>query len=264
VKYSAASAASFFDEYGNREWERFDRPGLSASLASHLHYLRASVRPGDRVLDAGCGPGRFTIELARLEARIVAVDVSPGQLELHRLHVGEAGAEDAVEERLVADICDLGTFGDDVFDVTVCFGGPLSYVLDEAPRALAELARVTRPGGRLLVSAMTTIGATLGALGGVAELVEHFGADTVREVTRTGVLSSALSGGHLEMRMYRASELLALLEPHGTVVAASATGIFRNDTGPPDLLAELELDVGAEPGAYDVGQHLLVVVEVGP
>lgn len=38
MSYSAASAASFFDEYGEREWERFDRPG-------------------DRALDAGCGPG---------------------------------------------------------------------------------------------------------------------------------------------------------------------------------------------------------------
>jgi SAM-dependent methyltransferase len=262
VSYSAATAAAFFDEYGEREWERFDRPGLSASLATHLHYLAAAVRPGDRVLDAGCGPGRFTIELARLGARVVALDVSPGQLDLHRRHVVEAGAEDAVEERLVADVCDLSVLPDGSFDVTVCFGGPLSYVLDHAPAAIAELARVTRPGGRLLVSAMTTIGATLGALGGVAELVESFGAETVRAVSRTGILPSALSNGHLELRMYRASELVALLEQHGTVVAASATGIFRNDTAPADLLAELELDLGAEPGAFDVGQHFLAVLEV--
>ena len=53
MTYSAATAASFVDEYGEREWERFERPGMPASLATHLHYLRADVAPGDRVLDAG-------------------------------------------------------------------------------------------------------------------------------------------------------------------------------------------------------------------
>jgi len=264
VSYSASTAAAFFDEYGEREWERFERDGMSASLTTHLHYLRTAVRPGDRVLDAGCGPGRFTIELARLGARVVALDVSPGQLELHNRHVVDAGAEDAVEDRIVGDICDLAAFGDDSFDVTVCFGGPLSYVLDQAAHAVAELARVTRPRGHLLLSAMTTIGATLSAPGGIAALVELHGVDTVRRVTRTGQLPSELSGGHLDMRMYRASEVLALLEPYGTVVAASATGIFRDDGAPPELLADLELDLGAEPGAYDIGNHFLVVLEVGP
>jgi hypothetical protein len=109
---------------------------------------------------------------------------------------------------------------------------------------------------------MSVIGATLSSAGGVAALVDAFGADVVRQVTRGGLLPSELSNGHLDMRMYRWRELRALLEPHGEVVAAAATGMFRGDTADLELLAELELDLGAEPGAVDVGTHILAVVQV--
>jgi ubiquinone/menaquinone biosynthesis C-methylase UbiE len=259
VKYDATAAAAFYDEYGEREWTRFDKNGWLASLASHVHYLERFVAPSDRVLDIGCGPGRFTLELARIGARVVAADVSPGQLELHRKYV----PDDAVESREVADVTDLSQFENDSFDAAVCFGGPLSYALERAPHAVTELTRVTRSGGHVLVSVMSLIGASLASTGGIAELVRLYGADTVRRVTNTGHLPSELNlRRHLEMRLYRWSELRALLEPYGEVVAAAATGMFPHDEAPPELLAELELDLGAEPGAIDVGNHILAVLRV--
>ncbi len=258
--YDPRAAAAFYDTYGEREWSRFEAPGWQASFATHTHYLRRHVQAGDRVLDIGCGPGRFTLELVALGAHVVAADLSPRQLELHALNV----PDEAIEARVVADVLDLSQFADNSFDATVCYGGPLSYVLDEAPRAVAELVRVTRPGGLVLVSTMALIGATLSANGGIFRLVQEFGEETVREVTQTGRLPSALSNGHLDMQLYRSNELRALLEPHGTVVAASATGIFTGSDADPALLAALELDLGAEPGALDLGNHILVVLEVAP
>jgi ubiquinone/menaquinone biosynthesis C-methylase UbiE len=153
VRYDARQAAAFYNEYGEREWTRFEDGRTPAtSIVTHIHYLEQFVQRGDRVLDIGCGPGRFTIELARLGARVVAADVSPGQLDLHRRYVSDAGADDAVELRVVADVLDLSQFANAEFDVTVCYGGALSYVLDRAPQAVGELARVTRPGGHILLS----------------------------------------------------------------------------------------------------------------
>jgi SAM-dependent methyltransferase len=262
--WDPAAAAAFFDAYGELEWTRFEDGRTSASsLATHLHYLGRYVGQGDRVLDAGCGPGRFTIELARLGARVVAADLSTEQLELHRRFVGAAGVESAVEGRVTADIVDLAQFADGEFDVTVCYGGALSYVLDEAPRAAAELARVTRPGGHLLVSVMSVVGSTMGAIGGATELLRRHGADAVREVSRSGRLPAAFSGGHLVMQLYRWRELERLLAPHGTVVAAAAAGMFRDgDSDHRALLADLELDFGAEPGAIDAGRHMLAAIEI--
>jgi len=57
---------------------------------------------------------------------------------------------------LEGSLVDLSTFPEDHFDAVVCLGGPLSHVLCEERRreAVAELIRVTRPGGMLFVSVM--------------------------------------------------------------------------------------------------------------
>src|SRR6476620_2001290 len=97
VSWDPVAAAAFYDAYGEREWTRFEDGRCSSSnLALHEHYLRRFVREGDRVLEVGAGPGRFTVELARLGATVVVADISPVQLELNRRKVAEAGCEDAI------------------------------------------------------------------------------------------------------------------------------------------------------------------------
>src|SRR5947208_12542009 len=124
MKYDPERVASYYDELGEQEWTRFEdgrTPG--PSLDVHADYLRRFVRGGDRVLDVGAGPGRFTIELARLGANVAVTDLSPGQLELNRERLAAAGLEERILERQVADVLDLTRWEDATFDATVCFGG---------------------------------------------------------------------------------------------------------------------------------------------
>ena len=142
-------------------------------------------------------------------------------------------------------------------------GLQLGYWGAQPPQGVGELTHVTRSGGHVLVSVMSLIGSTLGAIGGVSSIVERYGADTVRRVTQTGHLLPDHSGGHLEMKLFRSRELAALLAPHGTVVAVAAAGMFREtERDDLELLTELELDFGAEPGAVDLGRHLIGVLRV--
>src|SRR5690348_3519360 len=168
-----------------------------ASFGVHAHHLRRFVRAGDRVLEVGAGPGRFTIELARLGAEIVVADISPGQLELNREKVGEAGLEASVLDRVLADVTDLSAFTDASFDAVVCYGGPLSYVLDRCDDAVAELVRVVRPGGHVLVSAMSLVGTFAHYADTVLELAARDGAEKLEEVARTGFLPQEPDYGHL-------------------------------------------------------------------
>jgi ubiquinone/menaquinone biosynthesis C-methylase UbiE len=265
MNYDRERAASFYDEYGDREWTRFeDGRNTRASLEVHLHYLRRFVGPGDLVLDAGAGPGRFTIELCRIGAEVVVADVSAGQLDQNRERVAAAGVEQQVRERVVADITDLSRFADTSFDAVVCFGGPLSYVVDEAEPALAELVRVTRPGGHVLVSVMSLVGAVSHYLEIALELARRDGVELMDEIVRTGFLPDKPDYGHLGMHLYRWSELEGLLSRHGEVVAAAAAGLLKIDEPPEpelrDLLVRLELDLGAEHGAIDGGEHMLAVL----
>jgi ubiquinone/menaquinone biosynthesis C-methylase UbiE len=263
--YERDHAAAFFDEYGEREWTRFeDGRTPPQSVAVHLEHLRRFVKQGDRVLDVGAGPGRFTIELAELGAEVVVADISPQQLEQNRRRLAEAGLEDHVLERVLADVTDLSQFEDASFDAVVCYGGPLSYVVDRAEEGVAELLRVTRPGGHVLLSVMSLIGTVVHFTEMLLDLVRRDGVEPNEAIVRTGLLPQGEGYGHLPMKLYRWSELETLLSRHGTIVAASAAGLlpalYPKEPELREFVDRVELELASEPGALSCGQHLLAVV----
>jgi SAM-dependent methyltransferase len=274
ASYDPATVARIFDEYGEQEWERHEVAGF-AKVAFHLHrkYLAETIRPGDRVLEVGAGPGRFTIELARLGASVVVGDVSPGQLELNRHHVEEAGLESYVEARLELDILDLSRFADGSFDAVVCFGGPLSYVLDGVGRALDELIRVTRSRGHMLLSVMSNHGSLRAYFGVLWDDVNRHGLPELEKVLETGDLPQELTST-APNHMFTSGELLALLEERPCDVLATSAANFLTLGNQEDVevwmgdpqrwerLLEWEARVCAGRGALDGGTHIIAVARV--
>lgn len=272
--FDPQSVASIFDEYGDAEWSRHEvNPFDRVSFHVHRHYLRRFVRRDDRVLEVGAGAGRFTIELARLGARVTVVDISPEQLRLNEDHVAEARLEDAVEGRHLADMRDLSQFDDGSFDVTVCYGGPLSWALEDADRALSELLRATKLGGHVLVSVMSRFGALKAFLPGAADEIDTYGLEEMQAIVDTGFLPdnhSTLGPVHL----YTWMELRQLLGRHPcTIVAASAANFLsvgntetcerwlHDDPAVWERFLEWEVIACAQPGAIDGGTHIIAIVE---
>ncbi|MCA9529615.1 MAG: bifunctional demethylmenaquinone methyltransferase/2-methoxy-6-polyprenyl-1,4-benzoquinol methylase UbiE [Myxococcales bacterium] len=102
-----------------------------------------------RVLDVATGTGDLAIQIARAHpgVRVDGVDPSAGMLDVGRKKVEEAGLADRVH--LIDGDAQALPFGDDTFDgTTIAFG--IRNVPDR-PRALREMARVTRPGGRVCI-----------------------------------------------------------------------------------------------------------------
>jgi SAM-dependent methyltransferase len=263
--YDSDHIARFYDDYGEREWERVVLdPAQRVSFEVHRRLLNEYVKAGDRVFEAGSGPGRFTIELARIGARIVVADVSPEQLRLHREKTAEI--EPAIEERAVADIVDLSRFGDGEFDAVVCYGGPISYVLERADDAVAELLRVTRRGGYLLLSVMSLVGSLRIFFSYFPDLVKVHGWDqAVGDVMRTGFLNAQINDGHV-LRMYRWRELRELLERHPCRIAVASAANFLvngNEESFEDDERWLQQEIAAcrEPGVLDGGTHIVAVVQ---
>lgn len=111
---------------------------------------RIGIRPGERVLDLGPGPGAFTLKAARRigpQGTLVAVDIQPRMIEAVQKKVREAGLTNV--ETHVASAYEL-PLEDESVDRAF-----LVTVLPEIPdrrRALAELRRVLKPGGVLSVT----------------------------------------------------------------------------------------------------------------
>jgi demethylmenaquinone methyltransferase / 2-methoxy-6-polyprenyl-1,4-benzoquinol methylase len=106
---------------------------------------RAVVRPGDRVLDVCCGTGELAVACAAEGGRVTGLDFSERMLERARRKSGAV-------EWVAGDAVAL-PFGVEEFDAaTVGFG---VRNVPELERALAELRRVLRPGGRLAILEIT-------------------------------------------------------------------------------------------------------------
>jgi len=107
----------------------------------------AALQPGERVLHIGCGVGTTAIRIARAtSAEVVAVDSSPLMRERVVRNVARCGTDWVRVE--AADVLAL-PYDDNSFDCVVA--GPVTMVLDR-DRAAKELARVCRPGGRVLAT----------------------------------------------------------------------------------------------------------------
>ena len=276
-RYSPEQVRRFYDEYGEAEWGRFDRNIAGrVGLEMHTRFLGHWVRPGDRVLEVGAGPGRFTIELARLGARISVGDISPRQLELNRERVKAAGAESAVEVRELLDVVDLSRYAGSGFDVSTAYGGPLSYVFDRAGTALDQLLAVVRPGGRVLFSVMSRWGSIHQFLAGLVYDIERGLGDEVDKLSQTGdqlgeLARSAATDLPHEMHLFTWAEIQTLLRdrPCHLLDAASANFLsVRADSLLEGISQEawmrfLDLEERAcrATGSLDSGTHIIVAIE---
>ena len=138
-------AETFFDAMADgydvlEPWYEHLYANLHAVLRREL--TPPAGRPRPRALDAGCGTGFQAAILAEMGYAVHGLDLSHGLLRGARERLGGAPLVQGDVETL--------PYGAGAFDAATCCGSTLSYVGD-ARRALSEIARVLRPGGRLLV-----------------------------------------------------------------------------------------------------------------
>lgn len=195
---------------------RYDLLNRVISLGIDQRWRRRTVAslqlgPGARVLDLATGTGDLAIALARAvpDGHVVGLDPSAGMLAVGETKVKELGLEGRVE--LVRGDAQALPFPDDSFDgVTIAFG--IRNVPDR-PRALAEMARVVRPGGRVAVLELSE---PRGVLGPLARFHVH----TV--VPRLGaLLSGAREYHYLQDSIARfppPAEFAAIMESSGLAV----------------------------------------------
>jgi len=139
---------------------RVDRRVLDGNLANPAHpfferralygaairTLEAEPLPGKRILDYGCGPADFGIWMATEGAEVTLLDLSPAAIDLG---LKRARASGVAVRGVAADAASLEMFPDGEFDLIFACAA-LHHTL-KYPGAMNELARIMRPGARLVL-----------------------------------------------------------------------------------------------------------------
>ncbi|ODU57716.1 MAG: hypothetical protein ABT01_01710 [Clostridium sp. SCN 57-10] len=143
-----STVKAYYDENALREWDRLERHPFEFLLTTHM--MNRYIKPGDRILDIGGGPGRYAIYFAQKGCEVTLVDLSPEHIALACQKAQETGVciTAYAESCLSLDELALGDF-DHVFLM-----GPLYHLLhdDDRVRAVEQALRHLKPGGLLYVT----------------------------------------------------------------------------------------------------------------
>jgi ubiquinone/menaquinone biosynthesis C-methylase UbiE len=157
------------------------RSGDNTSLDPVL----AALQPlsTDRMLDVGCGSGRFAIKMAPLVAHVTGVDLTDAMLDQARRAQAEAKIANVLWRQ--CDVTEL-PFDDATFDI-VSSQAMLHHVASPS-RVIAEMRRVCKPGGRIIVVDMTPKPSKAAALNAIEILRDpsHANAITNAELRAIG------------------------------------------------------------------------------
>ncbi|WP_169542189.1 class I SAM-dependent methyltransferase [Solirubrobacter soli] len=231
---STAEWDDFFGEFYLRAYVHDEMDAQAAGDALAVARL-AGVEPGADVIDVPCGYGRHTIALARAGYRVVGVDRSQTLLDEARRRAGH----ERWPKLIRADYREL-PMPDASFDAAFNLYTSLGYLGDEEDtKVLAQIRRVLRPGGKLVLETMHRDRLVTGwqekdwLLMGEGRL--HLQQRTWDPVTGVAQTTQTLihTNGEREsrtfsVRTYSATELLAMIDAAG-FASAKAYGSFTGD-----------------------------------
>lgn len=236
------AAAEWYRRIGDYQGPAYERNAFAYGTDAEVAWLRARLplAPGTRLVDVGCGTGRHARALAAAGVAVTAVDVSAGLLRAGRT----ADGGDRVRwVQADAGALPLPGGSADVV-VSLCQGG-FGVAPGADAAALAEMARVLRPGGRLALTACS-----------LAYAARYLGPDDALDLRR-GLVHSAADvrdiDGHartfdLWTACYSPAELIRLAESRGLrvdAVTGGEAGAFGDD---PPRITDPELMVEATRG----------------
>ncbi len=186
-------------------------------------YIISVLRPSpdSTFLDAGCGPAAHSVRLARRGFKVHAIDFSQSALGMAREYVESRGMADRITLQR-SSLLEL-SFPSSSFDYVLCWG-VLMHV-PEVERAVAELARVVKPGGVLVVSESNKLSLDALAMRNLRRLLGKEKA-TVKDKPEGVEYWKDKDGDALVTRQANIAWLIRGLEASGLVLERRVAGQF--------------------------------------
>jgi len=139
---------NYYNSVVQKEWERLDRHPIEFAVTKH--YIDKYVNPGDKILDIGGGPGRYSLYLAEKGCKVTLLDLSDVNVAFAQMKAHELGLNLSA---IQGDACEADKRVSGEFDAILLMG-PMYHLLEEAQRAQAVSAalKLLKPGGVIFVS----------------------------------------------------------------------------------------------------------------
>lgn len=150
------SRRSAVQKYHDRVAPRYDQSYTDGFWKWHDSLTWDYMKPflpdvaDGRVVDLGCGTGKWGAKLAKSGFPVTFVDISPRMVDQARERVGALSVANKARF-LQADLCDLSSLPDDGFALALALGDPIGCA-KSPPLALKEIRRILAPKGRLIAT----------------------------------------------------------------------------------------------------------------
>jgi ubiquinone/menaquinone biosynthesis C-methylase UbiE len=267
----------YYDRWAEVEWRRLSHnPYRHLEFLVTMHFLGKYLPKSGFILDAGGGPGRYTIELAKRGYDAVLLDLSPKCLDLARKKISRAHIENKVKRIVEGSVTDLSMFSDEQFDAVICLG-PFSHLIEKPDREKAadEIVRVTRQGAPIFLSTISLYGVFKTLLQRLQDEI----ADPSHEELFTYGIHRAHPSPHrggggfatVDAIFFHPKDLKGMFEARGvkTLDMATCEGLSSHLQGPTNRLyrdkakwtiwTDLILKTCTDPILLGMGEHFLFV-----
>jgi len=197
------------------EWERLDNPEGKLEFDLCMQIIISNIPENAEILDLGGGPGRYTIELAKLGNVLHLADLSQSLLDQAKKRIDELKL-DNVKSITQVNAINLCNYDDCFFDVVLLFG-PLYHLINAHERVscVKEVHRVLKPGGLVLASFIPHLSGAIGVVGRMLITPDQVSEKTLKRVFCEGIFNNDANRGFQEGYFPTSGETVSLFNESG-------------------------------------------------
>ena len=197
------------------EWGRLDMPEGKLEFDLSMPIIMNHLPLQAEILDLGGGPGRYTIELAKLGHILHLADLSQALLDEAKNKIDEYGITN-IKSIMQVNAVDLTDYGDGSFDAVLLFG-PLYHLTNEDERisCVKEVNRVLKPNGIVFASFIPYLTGAIGVASRMFYYPEQVDVKTLERVFGNGVFHNNADRGFQEGYYPTSDEVVTLFGEYG-------------------------------------------------